>query len=311
MMSEQIQLPFDCVKLENDSPFLIEDGGLISTGDMIGVFLCTEGTIAANIDTRTYKISKGDIFFYTPTFFVHILHKSSDFQGLAIRVDYDFVLPPVNRVLSIREQLLFRNNPCLSLNDKQFESIKSLMMQLISRIELENKSTIKMQRKVLMRELIISMGTTLLFETLDVFLSNYPILAPTNQDRNDVIVQNFLISLYKNYKNERDVAFYASQLCMTPSYFTSVIKNKTGKPALQWIIESVITDAKQMLQYSTSSIKEIALHLNFPTQSFFGKYFKQYVGLSPKDYRKKFASDAHIESSRNVIHNAPRLIKMH
>lgn len=309
-MNEQIQLPFECVKLDSDSPFLIEDGGLISTGDMIGVFLCTEGSIEANIDTRTYAITKGNIFFYTPTFFVHILHKSSDFRGIAIRVDYDFVLPPLNRVLSIREQLLFRNNPYLSLNDKQFESIQSLMLQLISRIELENKSTIEMQRKILMRELIISMGTTLLFETLDVFLSNYPILATTNQDRNDTIVQNFLISLYHNHRIERDVAFYASQQCMTPSYFTSVIKNKTSKPALQWIIESVITDAKQMLQYSTSSIKEIALHLNFPTQSFFGKYFKQYVGLSPKDYRKKFASNAHIEGSRKVIHNAPCLIKM-
>jgi AraC family transcriptional activator of pobA len=31
---------------------------------------------------------------------------------------------------------------------------------------------------------------------------------------------------------------------------------------------------------------EIADQLNFPTQSFFGKYFKQYVGISPKEYRK-------------------------
>ena len=35
------------------------------------------------------------------------------------------------------------------------------------------------------------------------------------------------------------------------------------------------------------SIKEIATKLNFPTQSFFGKYFKQYVGISPKEYRNK------------------------
>ena len=35
------------------------------------------------------------------------------------------------------------------------------------------------------------------------------------------------------------------------------------------------------------TIKEIATKLNFPTQSFFGKYFKQYVGVSPKEYRNK------------------------
>jgi len=297
-MDKQIQLPFECTELESDSSFLMEEDGLISTGDMIGVFLCTEGAIEANIDTRKYSMTKGNIFFYTPSFFVHILQKSRNFRGIAIRVDYDFIFPAINRVLSIREQLLFRDNPCLSLNEKQFETIESLMTSLISRIELENKSTISMQRKTLMRELIISMGTTLLFETLDIYLTNNPIEHVSNLDRNDTIVQNFFISLYHNYRVERDVAFYASQQCMTPSYFTSVIKNKTSKPALQWIIETVITDAKQLLQYSSSSIKEIAIHLNFPTQSFFGKYFKQYTGLSPKDYRNKFATHANIENKR-------------
>ena len=30
--------------------------------------------------------------------------------------------------------------------------------------------------------------------------------------------------------------------------------------------------------------------MNFPTQSFFGKYFKQYVGVSPKEYRNNAAT---------------------
>ncbi|WP_368350508.1 helix-turn-helix domain-containing protein, partial [Parabacteroides merdae] len=46
------------------------------------------------------------------------------------------------------------------------------------------------------------------------------------------------------------------------------------------------TEAKQLLESSNLSIKEVAAQLNFPTQSFFGKYFKQYVGMSPKEYRK-------------------------
>ncbi|MFA6875323.1 MAG: AraC family transcriptional regulator, partial [Parabacteroides sp.] len=128
-MDKQIQLPFECTELKSDSPFLIEDS-LISTGDMIGLLLCTEGSIEANIDTRKYSITKGNIFFYTPSFFVHILHKSDNFCGIAIRVDYDFVLPAINRVLSIREQLLFKGNPCISLNERQFETVESLMTSL-------------------------------------------------------------------------------------------------------------------------------------------------------------------------------------
>lgn len=77
---------------------------------------------------------------------------------------------------------------------------------------------------------------------------------------------------------------------ITPRYFSAIIKEKTGDSALQWIVRMVITEAKQLLEESDLSIKEIADQLNFPTQSFFGKYFKQYVGVSPKEYRNKAAS---------------------
>ena len=49
----------------------------------------------------------------------------------------------------------------------------------------------------------------------------------------------------------------------------------------------VIADAKQMLRSSDLSIKEIASELNFSTQSFFGKYFKQHTGTSPSRYKHK------------------------
>lgn len=294
-MNEQIQLPFEYAIIDSQSPLFTLHNGLISTGDIIGVFLCTEGDITATIDSQNYTLNKGDMFFYTPSFFVHVIHKSDDFRGIAIRVDYDFILPAINSALSIQEQLLFRENPYLSLSEKQYNDILALMISMETKLEAVNKISFEKLHKTLTQELIISMGRTLLFETLDIFLSNYPITEKSCQSRNDTIVQNFLISIYQNFRKERDVAFYASQQCMTPSYFTSVIKSKTGKPALQWIIDIVITESKQLLQYSTSSIKEISIHFNFPTQSFFGKYFKQYVGVSPKEYREKYRLQQNIK----------------
>ena len=41
-----------------------------------------------------------------------------------------------------------------------------------------------------------------------------------------------------------------------------------------------------MLKNTTLSIKDIAQQLNFPNQSFLGKYFKEHVGVSPSQYRK-------------------------
>lgn len=49
------------------------------------------------------------------------------------------------------------------------------------------------------------------------------------------------------------------------------------------------TFAKQSLRYSTRTIKEIAEDHNFLNASFFGKFVKSQIGLSPKEYRRKQA----------------------
>lgn len=54
----------------------------------------------------------------------------------------------------------------------------------------------------------------------------------------------------------------------------------------EWIDELVILEAKALLNSLSMNIQEIADRLNFANQSFFGKYFKHYTGMSPKEYRK-------------------------
>lgn len=48
----------------------------------------------------------------------------------------------------------------------------------------------------------------------------------------------------------------------------------------------MVMEAKVLLKSSTLTVQQIAHELNFPSQSFFGKYFKRLVGLSPKEYRE-------------------------
>ncbi|MGN0230914.1 MAG: helix-turn-helix domain-containing protein, partial [Muribaculaceae bacterium] len=68
-------------------------------------------------------------------------------------------------------------------------------------------------------------------------------------------------------------------------YISCMIKNYSGKGALVWINKYVVLEAKMMLKYTSMTVQEISNSLNFPTQSAFGKYFKQQVGVSPKEYR--------------------------
>ena len=47
----------------------------------------------------------------------------------------------------------------------------------------------------------------------------------------------------------------------------------------------VIMDAKAQLKSTEASVQSIAYSLNFTNMSFFGKYFKRHVGISPQEYR--------------------------
>lgn len=105
--------------------------------------------------------------------------------------------------------------------------------------------------------------------------------------RNKQLFNKFmaLVKLYHTYA--RGVKFYAGKLCLTPNYLSGAIKEYTGKTAAEWVDEYVILEAKIMLKDSSLSIQEISYKLNFPSQSAFGKYFRQQVGVSPKQYRNK------------------------
>lgn len=99
------------------------------------------------------------------------------------------------------------------------------------------------------------------------------------------ISDQFISLVQKNFKAERFLDFYANELSITPKHLSRTVKNQTGFTAVEWIEKYVILEAKVMLKSSNMTIQQIADELNFPSQSFFGKYFKKNIGVSPKEYR--------------------------
>jgi AraC-like DNA-binding protein len=96
----------------------------------------------------------------------------------------------------------------------------------------------------------------------------------------------FLRLVQTNCKRERRVSWYAQQLSISPKYLSLVVKQISGRTALEWIENYVTMELRVALKNSTRSIKEIAEDMNFPNQSFLGKYFKEHVGMTPSEYRK-------------------------
>ncbi len=69
-------------------------------------------------------------------------------------------------------------------------------------------------------------------------------------------------------------------------HLSTTVNKITGKTVTDIIAKLVITDAEAKLKSTDLTIQEIAYSLNFPDISFFGKYFKRYTGMSPKQYRE-------------------------
>lgn len=81
------------------------------------------------------------------------------------------------------------------------------------------------------------------------------------------------------------VNYIASQLHLSPKYLSDLLKEETGKTALELIHLYVISEAKNMLIAGDQSISEIAYHLGFQNPPYFSRLFKKEVGMSPREFK--------------------------
>lgn len=103
--------------------------------------------------------------------------------------------------------------------------------------------------------------------------------------KNEQLCRDFGQLVMKHYAHTRNVSWYASQLGITHAYLCSVVKQVTGQTCMDIISSAVIMDIKSQLKLTNLSIQSISDSLNFANLSFFGKYFKRHVGMSPLEYR--------------------------
>ena len=108
-----------------------------------------------------------------------------------------------------------------------------------------------------------------------------------NIPKSEKLCRDFTQMVMQNYSKNRNVSWYAEKLNISHAHLCSIVKQTTGKTCVDIISSMVIMDAKSQLKSTQLSIQEISDSLNFANMSFFGKYFKRYVGMSPLEYRNK------------------------
>lgn len=106
-------------------------------------------------------------------------------------------------------------------------------------------------------------------------------------DRKEQLFKKFISLVHKHSIHQRDVGFYANELCISTRYLSAITQHVSSMSAKEIIDRFLILEIRVTLESTNLSLKEIAERYRFPDQSFFGRYFKKHTGMSPKEYRAK------------------------
>ena len=280
-------LPFRVSYIVKRSETLFSEGQVLSNADRCGMFICERGEVEVSFEEQTYVIHRGDMYIYLASSLVRIRKIHPDTEGFLLDGNLDFLTVLANRVLNAEQILFIRYHPCLTLTEAQHKGLRHALHAYEERLrELYTTTAIDAGRRMVLKELYQSLGSSFFFEVIYIYLTNKP-LDPKPLSNRDLVFQRFYSDLSRHYHKEREVTFYAALQHVSPRYFSSLVKEVSGRSASQWIVQKVSAEAKALLERPDLSIKEIATRFNFPSQSFFGKYFKHYVGCSPKEFRRQ------------------------
>ena len=101
------------------------------------------------------------------------------------------------------------------------------------------------------------------------------------------VYEIFLHHLYRNFRKERQIRFYASNMNVSTAYLSRLVKEISGSTINEHVTSLIYKEACNLLSHSDMSIGEIADALSFSDQSALTNFFKMRAGMTPLAYRNK------------------------
>lgn len=234
------------------------------------VYWIHQGTGSHIIDFEAYEIKPGRIFYIRPGQ-VHFLHSGTSICYSALQFTEEFMLPLYKEVLSGWESIQVYKD----LSDEEQNRLRSLfgMMQQ------ESASHLPDSVAVLQSEI-----HTFMLEIKRMGISG--IMNGIQQPVPEVLLR-FRRLIEERFQECRQVKDYASLLGITPNYLNVQTQKYWGDSALSFINKRIILEIKRRLLGSDADVSEIAYTLGFNELSYFSRFFKRNVGLTPNAFRRQ------------------------
>ena len=274
----KFDLPVDFVTDDSITGDILNQYGRFPCHIKAGVFvLCTRGTVRATINLSEYTITHNDFVTVLPGSFIQIHEVSSDTRVCFAGFSSEFI----SRVSYVETYLDFLpmilDNPIMTLQEEVAQLYRNAFSLLIRAYSLPNTLDNK--------EILMSIFTIFFQGVGELYKRSKP---TTNEPikREHELYRQFIQLLMTHYTQEHEVSFYAKKCGVTPAHFSGAIRKASGHSPLAIITGIIIMNAKAQLKSTRLPVKEIAFSLGFNNLSFFNKYFRKHVEMTPQEYRE-------------------------
>ena len=250
--------------------------------DMFGLVFVSEGLLTIESNGYTNELKKGTMYYSTPGSELRLSSSNNTLEGYFLSLSPIFIESLQQYGINADKEL-YQGCEKYDLNNDLNLRIKHLFTIMQDEV-MNNKGLFR-------KEIITNLVSALCLYIMSEYLESNNSALKSDSIHASARVKNLsnnFVKLVKQYSSEyRQVSFYPDKLCISPKYLYFSVKSTTGITPNEWINRIVIHNAKKLLQKSDNTIKEVSYTLNFSNPSFFGKYFKRLVGVSPADYQRK------------------------
>jgi YesN/AraC family two-component response regulator len=246
--------------------------------NFIAYVIVLEGSLTLELNTVPYQLEKNCSLFVDRKMVITGVKHSENFRCVICALSTDIGFSFFNKSL-MQSVMHLLSNPVITMDQDEVDLMLKYYDLLVFKMDHPEMNFARETMRDIIRcfayDLLSNINTHLTQGDGDDMLR-----------QSDRIFRKFMLLLAENSNVNRSVKSYADELCVSPKYLTSVCRKHSGSTASELIATSVMSRVKQLLLYSDLSIKEVAGEMGFDNLSFFGKYVKKHLGLSPNHYRK-------------------------
>ena len=242
--------------------------------------LCSRGSMNFVFNDKQYSSKAGEFVFWFADSQLTDVSFSKNFKAHVLFVEREFLDNNIpDQSWSIDVILHSRANPILHLHDKNKTKVVSNFSLLYDRY-LE-------PGHLFYNEILQLQMQLFLFDMWHIFANEYERRKRTIESGS--LYEQFMHLIQEHCMEEREVLFYANRLHITPKHLNYVCKQNTDVTASEWIQRYVKERLILLLKNKNLNIAEIANKMEFSSRSFFTRYVKKLLGVTPSEFRNRLA----------------------